>query len=252
MNRISNIVHIRSLYFKRNLLFYYSIISSFVAVFYTYSKTLIESLINPVYLWVWALTFIQMLIVAVLVGVVSSQLDQKVSYYDNPWKRWIYQIFFGVFLVSLINAAIVYYYNLLVMGIDMSKSGYFARDFVIIVIFTTFLNFLHYHMQTIYRLKYKITKYYGKLNDYNMIKKKIDQFEYQFATAEADHFLYAHQFASVFIEKSENLRIIQAQHLNGKIYTLTQFTTLQNVIDILPELFERTSRDKIENRRIRI
>lgn len=133
-------------YLRWRPLFTQALLSSFVVTYYTLDSTFIQSIFNPAHLLTWLMSFLLMFILAALCAVISTELDRRIPYHENSFKRVFWQIIFGVFLVSVIALYVVYAAYDLFWDIDLWQTDYYSRDFVVIAASILMINSYHFHL----------------------------------------------------------------------------------------------------------
>lgn len=69
-------------------------------------------------------------------------INNRVSWFDNFWKRLLNQLFFGVMIPVLLSVGLVYFYMEIILGIDIFESTYFIYELPISAVFFLLLNLL--------------------------------------------------------------------------------------------------------------
>src|SRR5690554_1077799 len=132
-------------YLRWRPLFIQALLSSFAVTYYTLESTLIQSIFEPIHLLTWLMSFILMFLLATLCAVITTQLDRRIPYHENSFKRVFWQIFIGVLLVTVIALYVVYAVYDLIWDINLWETDYYSRDFVVIAASILLINSYHFH-----------------------------------------------------------------------------------------------------------
>ena len=223
-----------------------ALLSSFVLTFYTLENSFAQSIFNPIHLLAWLLSFVLMLPIVALCAAISRFLDRKIPWEKDLFRRGIYQLVLGVFLVAAFALTMVYTWYYYLFNIDLWQSDYFSRDFVVVLSSILMINFYHYH-------QYRLVYYQRSVDGRSIEERKVEnesldkQLRLSFQVFELIEPITLYHIAAFYLEDiGEKQKVVLILSQDGSRYTMGQ-DTLERIRKLCPDVLLTANRHYLIN-----